>query len=166
MITILIIGLVIWALYASFTPDKKDHQKVREEIEKLPRIYFKGKELGEINKFLNLAYDDSRIMKSFLYDKGQVTLTMKNGTILTAPLSSMVVYFQKAKLSPIEVTIHYRDRDIYFYEMHGLYSSKEYEVIYKILSLANTTYGTDIFNEWNKNLSKVNSILKIMKYLN
>ena len=73
MITILIIGLVIWALYASFTPDKKDHQKVREEIEKLPRIYFKGKELGGINKFLNLAYDDSRIMKSFLYDKGQVT---------------------------------------------------------------------------------------------
>ena len=29
MITILIIGLVMWTLHASFTPDKKDHQKNR-----------------------------------------------------------------------------------------------------------------------------------------
>ena len=49
MITILIIGLVIWALYASFTPDKKDHQKVREEIEKLPILGVHDGPLNELH---------------------------------------------------------------------------------------------------------------------
>ena len=98
-----------------------------------------------------------------MYDNGFVTLTMQSGAKLTASLSSMQVIFQKVN-SLIEVTVSDRNSKINFYEMAYLYSNQEWEVIYKVLSLANTTYGTDIFSNWNKNMGKVNSILKIIKY--
>lgn len=167
MITLLIIVIIVLAICGAFnpTPDKKDKQKVREEIEKLPRIFLKGKKMSGFEKFANLAYDDNTILKSFLYDNSIVTLTMQSGKVLTASLASMEVHFEKVKNSPIDVTVIDRNYKINFYEMAGLYTSQEWEVIYKVLSLANTTYGTDIFSNWNKNMSKVNSILKIIKLL-
>ena len=69
MITILIIIAVI-AIIGSAMPDKKDKKQVREEIEKLPRIFFRGKKMSGLEKFANLAYDDRKILKSFLYDSG------------------------------------------------------------------------------------------------
>jgi len=165
MFTIIIVVLVVWALIATFTPDKKDNLKVKEEIEKLPRIDLKGKKMSGLEKLANLAYDDNTILKSFLYDNGIVTLTMQSGKVLAASLTSMEVHFVKLRNAPIDVTVIDRNYKINFYEMAGLYSSQEWEVIYKVLSLANTTYGTDIFSSWNKNMSKVNSILKIIKSL-
>ena len=167
MITILLIVIVVLAICGAFnpTPDKKNKQKDREEIEKLPRIFLKGKKMGGLEKLANLAYDDNKILKSFLYDNGIVTLTMQSGKVLTASLTSMEVHFVKLRSAPIDVTVIDRNYKINFYEMAGLYSSQEWEVIYKVLSLANTTYGTDIFSSWNKNMSKVNSILKILKFL-
>lgn len=164
MITILIIIVVI-AIIGSAMPDKKDKKQVREEIEKLPRIFFRGKNMSGLEKFANLAYDDRKILKSFLYDSGFVTLTMQNGDVLTASLGTIEVFFSKLKNSPIDVTVIYQNQKVNFYQMVGLYSDKEWEVIYKILSLANTTYGTHIFSNWNKNMSKVNSVLNIIKFL-
>lgn len=163
MFIVIIVIICVWVLIASNTPDKKDKEKVKEEIEKLPRILLKSKNLSGWEKFVNLAYDDSTILKSFLYDNGFVTLTMQSGAKLTASLSSMQVIFTKVN-SLIEVTVSDRNSKIKFYEMAYLYSNQEWEVIYKVLSLANTTYGTDIFSNWNKNMGKVNSILKIIKY--
>ena len=121
--------------------------------------------MSGLEKFANLAYDDRKILKSFLYDSGHVTLTMQNGDVLTASLGSIEVLFSKFKNNPIDVTVIFKNQKVNFYEMVGLYSDKEWEVIFKILSLANKTYGTYIFSNWNKNMGKVNSILKIIKFI-
>lgn len=165
MITILIIVLVIWALKSAFTPDKKDEQKVQEEIEKLPRIFLKGKNMGKMEKFANLAFDDSKILKSFLYENGNVTFTMQSGQILVASLSSMEVHFVKFKNAPIDVTVKDRNYSLNFQEMIYLYQDQEWEIIFKVLSLAKTTYGTSIFSQWNKNVSTVSSIIKLVNML-
>lgn len=162
MITLIIIAIIIWAVISACTTDKKDEKKVQEEIQLLPRIDFKAKDLSSFQKFMNLAYDDSSVLTAFLYEQGYVRLTMKNGKILLAPLSKIEAHFVKNS-GLIFVTVKCEGEEVSFYEMSKLYSNQEWEVIYRVLCLAGTTYGTDIFSSWNKNIGKVNSILKIVK---
>lgn len=89
---------------------------------------------------------------------------MKNGRVVSAPLQEVEVHFTKTK-GIIEVTVKGGNSKIEFREMDHLFSHQEWEVIYRVLSLAGTTYGKDIFSDWNKNLGTVNSILKAMKFL-
>ncbi|MGJ0550370.1 hypothetical protein [Phocaeicola vulgatus] len=163
MITFIIIIIVLCLIFGN-KADKKNIQKDNEEIDKLPRIYFKSKNLTGTQKFLNLAFFDNEILNSFLYDNKRITLVMKNGRVVSAPLQEVEVHFTKTK-GIIEVTVKGGNSKIEFREMDHLFSHQEWEVIYRVLSLAGTTYGKDIFSDWNKNLGTVNSILKAMKFL-
>lgn len=138
-------------------------QEVKEEISKLPRIYFKSRELTSFKKFLNLAYEKKVVLDSFLYEKGNIKLIMKDGKSINSSLSDTVVYFSKNN-GLIYVTVKNFNDKIQFYEVTN-FNQQEWEVIYKVLSLAGTTYGVGIFSNWNKNIGKVNSILKIIKFL-
>lgn len=161
---IIVIIIAIMAVIASNQPDKKNKEKVEEEISKLPKIYLKSRTLTGFEKAMNLAYDDTCILDSFLYEQGTVKLTMKNGKVLWFPLSEAEVRFEKDKIRGIFVTVKHCRGKVKFNEITN-FNNQEWEVIYKVLSLAGTTYGTDIFSNWNKNLSKINSILKIIKAL-
>lgn len=87
---------------------------------------------------------------------------MKNGKTLIASLSKMEVRFVKNR-GLISVTVKCEGEEVSFYGMSKLYTDQEWEVIYRVLCLAGTTYGTSIFSGWNKNIGKVNTILKIIK---
>lgn len=163
MITLLFILIVLVAIF-SFKPDKKNMQLVNEEIQKLPKISLRGKNMTGTQKFLNLAYDDDEILNSFLYESGAVKLEMKNGKYIFAPLSEIEVRFTKSN-NMIFVTVKRGNIKIEFREMAFLYTQQEWEVIYKVLSLAGRTYGADMFSDLNKNIGKVNSILKALKAL-
>ena len=67
MITLIIIVMIIWAVISACTPDKKNEKKVQEEIQRLPRINLRAKELSGFQKFMNLAYDESSILIDFTY---------------------------------------------------------------------------------------------------
>lgn len=162
MITLIIIIAVVLAIISINSPDKKNEKKVQEEIQRLPKIDFKANNLTGFQKFINLAYDESSVLTEFQYEQEYVKLTMRNGKTLFAPLSKMEVHFTKNS-GLIVVTVKYREDKISFYEMSKLYSNQEWEVIYRVLCLAGVTYGSDIFSSFNKNLGKVNTILKILK---
>lgn len=124
MITLIIIVMIIWAVISACTPDKKNEKKVQEEIQRLPRINLRAKELSGFQKFMNLAYDESSILIDFTYDSGYVRLMMKNGNTLLAPLSETIVRFVKNS-ELITVTVEYKKMKISFYEMSKLYSDQE-----------------------------------------
>lgn len=159
-LTLLIIIIVIICIVKANKPDKKDAQKVSKRILKLPKIYLKSKKMSSFDKFMNLAYDDSSILSSFVYENGSITLTMGNGKVLCTPLSATTVRFEKYKKYPINVSVSASGQKVKFYEMDNFYSNKEWELIYRVLCLAGVTYGTDIFWYWN--ISDVGSIIKIL----
>ncbi|MCM1077467.1 MAG: hypothetical protein NC411_08930 [Bacteroides sp.] len=169
MITLIIIGCIIYVIVATKkanTPDDKDSAKVMEDISKIPDIYFYAQPMNGFNRFLNMSYDGSREIRFFGYSNGLVTIKMKNGQILRSHLKDMLVRFDKPKNYPVTVAISSPEAKVDFYEMTNL-KEKEWETIYHILSLARTTYGTDIFkySSLDKNLGRVNMILKLIQHL-
>lgn len=143
MITIFIIILIIVAIKASVTPDKKNKQETKEIISSLPNISLQAKELS---KFDEWNYSKECILDSFMYSNGAVRLKTKDGQVIFGQLSELLVRFNINKLRQIEIYIEKRGcKTLHLFEM-GCFDKNEWGIINRVLSLAGTTYGTSILN--------------------
>lgn len=142
MITVIIIILIIIVIKVSTTPDKKDKQVIKNEINNLSNFSLQAK---SISKFEEWNYSKECILDSFMYNNGAVRLVTKDGQILFGLLSELSVRFTINKLRQIEIYIEKKgSKTMHLFEM-GCFDKNEWRIIYQVLSLAETTYGTSIF---------------------
>lgn len=139
LIIIIVIGIII---YSALTPNNKTQGEINQAKHQLPNIYLQARNMGGLLKTLNFAFDDSVILQHFSYENGVVTLTMKNGAIMKAPLSDMEVSFD-ALVNETHATIvaYGRKQKVITYDNFNKY---EWEVILRVLALASKTYGTSL----------------------
>lgn len=55
-------------------------------MKQIPSFTLRAKEMGDIEKFVNLAYIDKHLLKEFSSSNGTVTLIMVNGNRLSGHL--------------------------------------------------------------------------------
>ena len=154
LIIIIVIGIII---YSALTPNNKTQGEINQAKHQLPNIYLQARNMGGLLKTLNLAFDDSVILQHFSYENGVVTLTMKNGAIMKAPLSDMEVSFD-ALVNEIHATIfaYGRKQKVITYDN---FNKHEWEVILRVLALAGKTYGTSFLignvGDTHKNIQQI-----------
>ena len=131
LLIIIVIGIII---YASVTPSNKTQGEISQVKNQLPNIYLQARNMGGLLKTLNLAFDDSVILQHFSYENGVVTLTMKNGATMKAPLADMEVSFD-ALVNETHATIvaYSRKQKVITYDNFNKY---EWEIILRVLALA------------------------------
>ena len=154
LIIIIVIGIII---YSALTPNNKTQGEINQAKHQLPNIYLQARNMGGLLKTLNFAFDDSVILQHFSYENGVVTLTMKNGAIMKAPLSDMEVSFD-ALVNEIHTTIfaYGRKQKVITYDN---FNKHEWEVILRVLALAGKTYGTSFLTgnvgDTHKNIEQI-----------
>ena len=164
MITTIIIIAVIWIIVKACKKDKHDEEADTAAIEQLPPFTVRGKKMSGWDKFLNLAYDDNSVLKVFSYRDGCVYITMQNGKTFSSPLRELSVAFQDMKGCVVFTLENAKGANIEFVQQTN-FDDKQWEAITSTLCLASTTYNKGIFSSSYKNLGKVNSALKAIKFL-
>lgn len=167
MITLFIIIIVIVVACIANSTDsksKKELARIEEETLQLPDLYFRMHEMTTAQKAFNLFPSDKDLLDIFKYEANtrNITLTMKDGRSVTCPLSELYVQFDK-------VSGHYRfviknsGTKFSFYKFNYVFTDKEWDIIIGVLMLAGQTSNISIMGSTYKNLSKANTILKIIK---
>lgn len=137
---ILIIIIVIVIAIFSFKPQQKTQGEIHQVKCQLPNIYLQSRNMGGLLRTMNLAFDDASILQYFAYENGVVTLTMKNGATLKAPLANMEVSYS-SYISSIQMDISAYNRTLKVIQFDN-FNKHEWEVIIRVLALAGKTYGT------------------------
>ena len=139
LLIIIVIGIII---YASVTPSNKTQGEISQVKNQLPNIYLQARNMGGLLKTLNLAFDDSVILQHFSYENGVVTLTMKNGATMKAPLADMEVSFEAfVNETHVKIVAYGRKQKVITDDNFNKY---EWEIILRVLALAGKTYGTSM----------------------
>lgn len=161
LIIIIIIGIII---YASVTPNNKTQGEIRQVKNQLPNIYLQSRNMGGLLRTMNLAFDDASILQYFSYENGVVTLTMKNGATLKAPLANMEVSYS-TYISDIKMDISAYNRKVSVIAFDN-YNEHEWEVIIRVLALAGKTYGTSfIVGNISNTEYNIQQILKKLRHI-
>lgn len=137
---ILIIIIVIVIAIFSFKPQQKTQGEIHQVKCQLPNIYLQSRNMGGLLRTMNLAFDDASILQYFAYENGVVTLTMKNGATLKAPLANMEVSYS-SYISSIKMDISAYNRTLNVIQFDN-FNKHEWEVIIRVMALAGKTYGT------------------------
>ena len=137
---ILIIIIVIVIAIFSFKPQQKTQGEIHQVKCQLPNIYLQSRNMGGLLRTMNLAFDDASILQYFAYENGVVTLTMKNGATLKAPLENMEVSYS-SYISSIKMDISAYNRTLNVIQFDN-FNKPEWEVIIRVMALAGKTYGT------------------------
>lgn len=158
----ILIVLFIIVVIVSLKPKQKSQNEMVQAQNSLPNIYLQERNMGGLLKTLNLAFDDSVVLQYFSYENGVVTLTMKNGATMKAPLSDMEVSYS-TYVSEIHATVvaYGRKQKVITYDN---FNKHEWEVILRVLALAGRTYGTSFLVGNVDNTQK--NIREILKELN
>ena len=169
--TILIVIFVILVVVVAKTnsKDKKSRkqQAINEErIANLPTMYFCAKELTSVQKALNMWPGVNDLLQEFLYNSSNrgIYMKMKDGRFVNCPLSALDVTFDKVN-GIYRIVIKNNNVKFSFYRFSYVFTDKEWDIILSTLTLAGTTRNVDIMGATYKNLTKVNTILKIIKAL-
>ena len=89
---------------------------------------------------------------------------MKDGRYVDCPLSLLDVTFDVA-CGIYRIVIKHNNVKFSFYRYDHIFTKKEWEIILDTLTLAGTTRNVAIMGSAYKNMSKVNTVLKIIKAL-
>ena len=170
MIT-LTLFVVLFTLYLIFGSKKdkksyKDLARIESEKQKLPDINIQMHQMTAAEKALNLWPSDNDLLKSFVYksDGSVITLVMKDGRRISCPLSRLYVDFDKVG-GQYRFETKYNGTKFSFYKYPYVFSEKEWDIIISVLTLAGETRGVSIMGTAYKNISKVGTVLKIIKAL-
>ena len=169
MFTILVIILVVIAIKAATSPDKKSKKEQaanEEKIANLPDMAFSAKELTSTQRALNLWPGKEDLLQEFRYTSstGRIFLKMKDGRAVNCPLSQLDVAFDKVS-GVYRFEIKNNGTKFSFYRYDYVFTSNEWDVIIDTLTLAGTTRNVAIMGSAYKNMTKVNTVLKIIKAL-
>lgn len=167
MFTLFIIIVVVAIICSAGKKDKKSEEdlaRIEEETQRLPDLYFRMHEMTSTQRALNLFPGDKDILEILKYNAAtrNITLKMKDGRSVTCLLSELYVIFSKTNgLYRFEIR-HGKTR-FSFYKFAYVFTDKEWDVIINVLTLAGETTGIDIFGSTYKNMTRVNTVLKIIK---
>lgn len=169
MFTLLIICIVVYAIYKANSKDKKSINDIvinEEKTVKLPDISFYAKEMTSTQKALNMWPSDKDLLQIFRYTSSTRTIymKMKDGRYVDRPLSQLDVTFDVAS-GIYRIVIKNNNVKFSFYRYDYVFTKKEWEIILDTLTLAGTTRNVAIMGSAYKNMSKVNTVLKIIKAL-
>ena len=129
-------------LIKSLQPKNKTEKEIQKATSELPNIYLHSKDMGGLIKTLNFAFDNSLILQYFAYENGVVTLKMKDGTTMKAPLDKMEVrYDTSSKMVKMKIKAYDKIVKISSYDN---FREREWEIIFRVLALSRTTYGTNL----------------------
>lgn len=162
--TLLIIIVVAIVFFASITPNKKTQGEIYQAKNSLPNIYLQSRGMGGLVRTLNLAFDDSSILEYFAYENGIVTLKMKNGSTLKAPLAQMeVTYSTYVSVIKMTITAYGRTLDVIAFDN---YNDHEWNVIIRIMALAGKTYCTyNLTINVDNTQGNIQQILNELRYI-
>lgn len=169
MITLLIIIIIIWAIVKSNSKDKKSQKEQAIDEEKtasLPDMTFYAKEMTSTQKALNMWPGDKDLLQEFRYTSSNrmIYMKMRDGRFVNCPLSQLDVTFDKVS-GMYRIVIKNDNVKFSFYQYSYVFTDKEWDIILSTLTLAGTTRNVEIMGSTYKNLSKVNTVLKIIKAL-
>ena len=164
MITLGIILIIVLMIYAYNKKDKRSND-ADEKIRELPPIHYHSidQDIGKRFWTGELFEVDSNVLKDFNYSNGVLTLTTKKGIMVSGLLSEMVVRFTKMNGVTV-ITVKSNGKTLEVTKL-GNFTDSQWETMIRILLLAGTTYGADIFSDAYKNMSKANMVLKIISKL-
>ena len=169
MLTILFILVIVFAIIATNSPDKKSKKEIANnnaKIADLPDMAFYAKNLTSAQKALNLWPSDSDMLQAFKYISSTrlIYMKMKDGRFVNCPLSQLDITFDKVG-ALYRIVVKHNNVKFSFYQYAYVFSDKEWEVILDTLTLAGTTRNVSIMGSAYKNLNKANTVLKIIKAL-
>ena len=159
ILTVLFIIVVI----AAFKSNQKTQGEITQTINSLPNIYLQSRGMSGLVRTLNLAFEDSSILHSFTYENGIVTLLMKDGTTLKAPLSQLEVSYGTYIKIP-QMTIKSYNQKVTVIACDN-FNKHEWNVILRTMALARKTSGSALVLDFNASNTQAN-IQKILKELN
>lgn len=167
MFTLLILFVIGYGIYKCVTPDKKSKKRQKEDAERLaqlPDISFFAKQMSALQKTLNLWPSDKDILQVFRYTSANqsIYLKMKDGRFINCPLDLLEVSFEKTN-GLYRIVAKNNSMKFSFYGFDYVYTSKEWSIIYSVLTLAGKTHNVEIMGSTYKNIAKANTILKVIK---
>ena len=169
MFTLLIIIIVVWIIVKSNSKDKKSKKELainEARTASLPDMAFYAKEMTSTQKALNMWPGDKDLLQEFRYTSSSrmIYLRMKDGRFVNCPLSQLDVTFDKVS-GLYRIVIKNGNVKFSFYQYSYVFTDNEWDVIMSTLTLAGTTRNVEIMGSTYKNLSKVNTVLKIISKL-
>lgn len=160
----LIIVIFIILVIVSLKPKQKSQNEMVQAQNSLPNIYLQARNMGGLLRTMNLAFDDASILQYFAYENGIVTLTMKNGATLKAPLANMEVSYS-SYISSIKMDVSAYNRTLSVIQFDN-FNKHEWEVIVRVMALAGKTYGTSfIVGNISNTQYNIQQILKELRYI-
>ncbi len=159
LLIIICIVVFIQALKKNSTPDKKNTAVVQQSRSQIPSFTLNGK----LDNFSVKTTPAAQVLTSFSFNNNIVTLRSQSGTCISENLNNLTVRF--SKLNGVDqVSIGNR---MTIWCIAQLYTQKEWDLIYNVLSLAGTTYGAEGYDlsNYNKNMNTIKTLLKGFKYL-
>lgn len=163
---IIVVFIVVIKSNSADKKSKKDKLRDEEKVANLPDINLKGKKLTSWERTANLFPAKNDILDVFKYNSldKSIFLQMLDGRSIYCPLNELNVTFDKvSSLNRFVVTDGKTKFSFYNYDY--VFTAKEYEVIICVLLLAGTTHNKSIMGNAYKNLSRANTILKILSHL-
>lgn len=161
------LGLIIIIIIAIVSYNKKDKRPANADaqISQLPPIRLCSSQEGTGSRFISgeLFESDSNVLREFRHEHGNISIVMKNGKTLSAPLRYITVRAEKVGAA-YTLTVSYSNNKITISKI-GNFSSTDWDTIIGVLSLAGTTYGMEIFGSTYKNISRAATVAKIISKL-
>lgn len=164
MFLLLVIILVI-VVIVSLKPNQKTQSEIVQIQDGLPKIHLKSRGMSGLVRALNLAFEGSKILNSFTYENGIVTLQMQNGSMLKAHLSQIEVSYDanfKRNLASMSVKTYNKAVKVITYDN---FNKHEWNVILRTMALAGKTYGSTLVvgtnvNDIERNIQKIRKELE------
>lgn len=166
-LTLIVIIIVVVIIIKSNSPDNKSYKQQaidEERTANLPDMYFHAKEMTSAQKALNMWPRDSDLLQEFRYTGSNrlIYMKMKDGRLVNCPLSALDVTFDKVG-ALYRFVIKNSNVTFSFYQYSYVFTDKEWDIIISTLTLAGITRNVGIMGSTYKNITRVNTILKIIK---
>ncbi len=108
------------------------------EIEQSMKKVYKTKELNVLQKLMQMYWmiPKSWLLDEFVYEEGIVTIKLKNGKVLSAPLAEIQMKKQKDSYDRQEMYLSHHGNKIHFKEIPYMLTDEEWEELLNILECA------------------------------
>ncbi len=167
MITFIIIVVTIIVIVNVSKPDKHDEQKDRIAIEQLPSFTIHANTLSTLKQVGEVILDE-HIITSFSFSNANVIVKYKNGRVFQSQLSSIEAWFGYSMHRRFVHLIAY-NQDEWIQEAKGLFSDRDWDKIFYVLSLSNKTHDVDSISSKYRTqidgISRARTMSKIIDFL-
>lgn len=167
MITFIIIVVMIIIIVKVSMPDKHDEQKDRIAIEQLPAFSIYANTLSKLQQVGEAILDEHVITNSSFSD-GCIDISYKDGGGFHSKLSNMEVWFTYSMHRRVAHLTAYK-QDKWIQEANGLFSDRDWDKTFYVLSLSNKTHDVDSISSKYRTqidgISRARTMAKVIDFL-